>query len=304
MSEYRPHIFRYILYCLLLIGCVVCFLPMCSHGSSPTHSELTKYPNRLTILTWNTHQMGQFRKPKDNQVLHYLLAQNADIICLQEVDVYKQSEYLTLPELKQALSSRYPYSYIDFSVYNRRRQFGNMVWSRYPLIHKKTVDYAIRANLSSRCDIVVENDTFRLIVNHLESNRFSSSDIARTDSMNYDSLRHSAQRITKKWSLASSRRHEQARAVRQEIDHSPHPVIVVGDFNDIALSYTYYTIAKGLQDAWLETSWGKWGSTYMIKGIGARIDYILCQKPLIPIQCSVQQASGSDHLPVTATLAW
>ena len=305
MKKKHPHIFRYIIL-LLLIGVVaVCIWPLISHGHTPKEDELASRTKRLTIMTWNTHQLGQFRKPKDNEVLQYLLEQDADVICLQEVDVYKRSEFLTLPEVNQVLGSKYPYSYIDFSVYNKRRQFGNMVWSRYPLIHKKTVDYEIRANLSSRCDMIVGMDTFRLIVNHLESNRFSATDIVRMDSAShYEDLRHSAQQLSRKWTIASTRRHEQARAVRKEIEASPYPVIVVGDLNDIALSYTYYTIAKDLHDAWLETSWGKWGATFDLKGIGVRIDYIFCQDPLVPVGCTVHKATGSDHWPVEAILAW
>lgn len=301
----RRHIFWYIVLALFIIGCIICLLPMVSHGSPPSEAELARMPNRLTILTWNTHQMGQYRKPKDNAILQHLLTQDADIICLQEVDVYKSPEFLTLAEVRHSLGAKYPYSYIDFSVYNSRRQFGNMVWSRYPLINKKTVDYEIRSNLSSRCDVVVGEDTFRLIVNHLESNRFTSTDMTINDGAKYEDIRNSAKRIGHKWTKARNRRRGQARAVRKEIDNSPYPVIVVGDFNDIPLSYTYYTISKGLHDAWLETSWGKWGTTFKLKGsFGVRIDYILCQNPLVPVQCTVKETTGSDHSPVEAVLAW
>ena len=301
----RRHIFWYIVLALFIIGCIICLLPMVSHGSPPSEAELARMPNRLTILTWNTHQMGQYRKPKDNAILQHLLTQDADIICLQEVDVYKSPEFLTLAEVRHSLGAKYPYSYIDFSVYNNRRQFGNMVWSRYPLINKKTVDYEIRSNLSSRCDVVVDEDTFRLIVNHLESNRFTSTDMTINDGAKYENIRNSAKRIGHKWTKARNRRRGQARAVRKEIDNSPYPVIVVGDFNDIPLSYTYYTISKGLHDAWLETSWGKWGTTFKLKGsFGVRIDYILCQNPLVPVQCTVKETTGSDHSPVEAVLAW
>ena len=112
MKSERRHIFRYILLVLVIIVCVVCLLPMISHGSPPSEAELARMPNRLSILTWNTHQMGQYRKSTDNEVLKYLLTQDADIICLQEVDVYKNPEFLTLAEVKQVLGAKYPYSYI------------------------------------------------------------------------------------------------------------------------------------------------------------------------------------------------
>ena len=277
---------------LILIGIVACLWPLVSHGSKPSREFFDAHPHRLTLLTWNTHQMGQFQKPEKNEVLRYLTQQDADIICLQEVDVYKTDEFLTLSEVRETLGRKYPYSYIDFAVYNKRRQFGNMVWSRYPLINKHTVEYEIRANLSSRCDVVVNaSDTLRLIVNHLESNRLDKNDTT-------------AESIGRKWGKASLRRHAQSQVVRHEIDRSPYPVIVVGDFNDIALSPTYFIIRRGLHDAWLETSWFAWGATCEKWGMGLRIDYILSSQSLTPIECSVPQTTGSDHRPVVATLAW
>ena len=54
--------------------------------------------NSLSVLTWNTGRMGYFVKPEKNEVLQYLVSQDADVLCLQEVDVYKDSKYLTLQD--------------------------------------------------------------------------------------------------------------------------------------------------------------------------------------------------------------
>lgn len=292
MSEHRPHIFRRILLLLMLVAVVVCLRPMLSHGSAPSEAELTDKPHRLTVMTWNTGRMGGFVKPDKNEVLQYILRQNADVVCLQEVDVYKNAAYLTLPDVKQTLQRKYPYSYIDFSVYNNRHQYGTMVWSRYPLINKQSIRYESRGNLSNQCDIVIGKDTIRLINNHLESYRFTSADL--------DDMEH----MRSKWEQATPIRNAQARAVREMIDASPYPIVVAGDFNAIPLSYTYRHISRGLRDAWLETSWFRWGATCEKRGIGLRIDYILCSKSLLPVSCSVQETTGSDHRPVEATLAW
>ena len=131
----------------------------------------------ITVLTWNTGRMGEFKKPEKNEVLQYLLQQDADVVCLQEVDVYKDGHFLTLPDVKKTLSPKYPYSYLDFSVYNKRHQYGTMVWSKYPLIHKQSIHYESFGNLSNRCDIVVGKDTFRLFNNHLESYKLESEDL-------------------------------------------------------------------------------------------------------------------------------
>lgn len=246
----------------------------------------------ITVLTWNTGRMDYTHKPEKNEVLQYLVAQDADVICLQEVDVYKSAKFLTLPDVKRTLSSKYPYSYLDFSVYNKRHQYGTMVWSKYPLINKQSIRYESHGNLSNRCDMVVGKDTIRLINNHLESYRFVSEDLNDVDS------------IEAKWRRAIPVRNRQARIVRREIDRSPYPVIVVGDFNSVACSFAYLWISRGLHDAWNEVHPWSWGATYDYKGIGLRIDYILCSDPLRPVRCSVPSISASDHKPVVATLEW
>ena len=289
----RKHIILYSLLAIWLILTILCLLPFVSHGSGPSAATLAKLPHRLSVLTWNTARMGGYVKPEKNKVLQYLLRQDADVICLQEVDVYKNNQYLTLAEVKQTLSKKYPYSYIDFSVYNKRHQYGTMVWSKYPIINKRSIRYESQGNLSNQCDIVVDGDTIRVINNHLESYRFSDEDLEGNGDMRNKMERSTPLRI------------KQSRAVRRMIDASPYPTIVAGDFNAIPLSYTYLHIKRGLHDAFLETSWFRTGPTYKKKGIGMRIDYILSTHSLLPVSCDVDyNATGSDHWPVTALFAW
>ena len=260
----------------------------------------------ITVLTWNTGRMDFAHKPAQNEVLQYLLNQDADVVCLQEVDVYKDAKYLTLPDVKKTLGQKYPYSYIDFSIYNQRHQFGTMVWAKYPLINKQSIHYESEGNLSNRCDIVVGTDTFRLINNHLESYRFTHDDIAEAeDKGGYEGLIASLKRLKAKWDRAVPLRNNQAKVVRTEIEQSPYPVIVAGDFNAPAWSFAYRHISEGLHDAWTDTHYlWQWGATCEKRGYGVRIDYILCSDPLRPVTAAVSDASGSDHKPVIATLKW
>lgn len=246
----------------------------------------------ITVLSWNTARMGKFEKPEKNEVLRYLMKQDADVICLQEVDVYKDARYLTLAEVKECLGKKYPYSYLDFIVYDKRHQYGIVTWSKYPLINKQSIHYETVGNMSNRCDIVVGKDTIRLFNNHLESYYFNPDDFDDID------------RIEAKWRRAMPLRNQQARVVRAEIEASPYPVIVLGDFNSVALSYTYWHISRGLHDAWNTIHPWSWGATYDYRGIGLRIDYILSSDPLIPTDCFIAPFHSSDHRPVTATLAW
>ena len=300
MAKKKKHIKRILALVLLvpivLVG-VWAALLLFSHGS-PTD----EYEHHLSVLTYNTHQMGQYEKAYQNRVIRYLQRQDADIICLQEVDVYKNDKYLTLPELRKALE-KYPYTYFDFKIYNKRHQYGLAVFSKYPLSNKKTIRYSSRGNISDYCDVAVGKDTFRLFNNHLESNGLVVKDLP--DSIESSALKESVQRISDKLESARKIRQVQAKAIRAEIKKSPYPVIVAGDFNVTPLSYTYLTIRGGeLRDCFLATSWGKWGATVVKRHLGVRIDYLLCSCELHPVETHIDRINCSDHYPMTTTIGW
>lgn len=262
--------------------------------------DTTDYPHQLRILTYNTQGLGLNGNQKARQLLQYVNSQDADIVCMQEVSVYKNSDHLSLPELRRAMR-QYPYTYYDFKVYNSHRQFGNVVFSRYPLIHKYTLPYESRSNISSRCDVVVGDDTLRLIVNHLESYHLNRGDL-QMDSIRATSFKHST--LNRKLERAGKLRRRQADVVHDEADSSPYPVVVVGDFNAPPTSYVYWRIKWGLRDCFAETSFGRLGNTYTCRHLGIRIDYILCSRSLRPLDFRIDKVSHSDHYPIMATVGW
>lgn len=259
------------------------------------------FSHTLKVMTYNTHAMmiGDKLAAK-KEMLQYINNQGADVVCLQEVLVYKNPARLTLPALREAMSN-YPYTYYDFKRYNSHRQFGNVVFSRYPLTNKNTIRYESQSNISSQCDILVGDDTIRLIVNHLESYGLVKEDL-QFDTLSMAEIKNSS--LVQKLRDAGQLRHQQARAVKRSIRQSPHPVVVVGDFNAIPLSYVYWKVKFGLRDCFLESSFGKLGNTIKKGPLGIRIDYILCSRELSPIKCEVDRVSYSDHFPVCATIGW
>lgn len=257
--------------------------------------------HELTILTYNTRAMmiGENLESK-YAMLKHINRLDADIVCLQEVLVYKKGERLTLPALREAMR-QYPYTYYDFKIYNSRRQFGNVVFSRYPLINKQTIRYESTSNISSQCDVVINKDTIRLIVNHLESFKLEDKDFD-IDSLTAGHFKESS--LNRKLTQTSQLRRKQVMQVRRAIHQSPYPVIAAGDFNALPISLVYWTMNLGLRDCFAETSLGRYGSTYHRKGIGIRIDYIFTSRDLYPLACRVDQATYSDHYPVIGTIGW
>lgn len=292
---------RYRRWCWLTL--VVLVLAARPVGYTVSHASLF-FPKRqmlhsFTMMSYNTHQMGGVRKPKQNRVIQYILRAQPDVVCLQEVEVSKSSDYLTLHELREALSS-YPYTYFDFKIYNSRRQYGNAVFSRYPLIDKHTLRYESRGNITSVCDIVLPTDTIRLYTNHLESNRLQHKDIelGTTTEQAQSALQGTSAKLEK----ASEIRIRQAQAIHDDAQHSPHPVLIVGDMNTTPVSYTYRILQIGMRDAFLECSNGQLGHTFVKRGLGVRIDYILHSSSLSASGFEVPHVDYSDHYPIITTI--
>lgn len=255
----------------------------------------------LKVVTYNTHGMLVNKKVEDKlAMLNYIKQQDADIVCMQEVLVYKNPNKFTLSDLREAMRE-YKYTYYDFKAYNNRRQFGNVVFSRYPLINKQTIRYESQSNISSQCDIVVGKDTLRLMVNHLESFRLEGKDF-NVDSLTTGSFKQSS--LNRKLTQASQLRRKQALRVRRAVYESPYPVIAVGDFNALPISLVYWIMNTGLRDCFAESSIGRYGSTYERKGLSVRIDYIFVSRSLKPLACRVGRERYSDHYPVIATIGW
>lgn len=251
----------------------------------------------ISLLTWNTHQLGRTKPLAQNEVVRYLQEQDADIVCLEEVEVRKDGLGISLSQLKQAMA-QYPYTYLDFKIYNSRRQYGNVVFSRYPLVNKQTLRYESRGNISSRCDVVIGEDTVRLMVNYLETNRLHDEDLGDTITT------RNVLKATQKFMQAESKRKDQAEVIAEAIESSPYPVICVGDMNTLPHGPTYNILTRKLQDCYNKANLLRWGGTCQIRGLWVRIDYILADKRMRVESCEVIKASGSDHLPIRAHLAW
>ena len=261
-----------------------------------------EFDHSLKVMTYNTQGMVVNKGMKTKMaMLRYINAQDADIVCLQEVLVYKNENRLTLPKLREAMS-QYPYTYYDFKLYNSRRQFGNVVFSRYPLINKQTIRFESKSNISSQCDVVVGKDTIRLIVSHLESFKLTRDDL------NLDSLTTNLKQenwFDQKLRSASRLRRIQVSTLRKAIRKSPYPVIAVGDFNSLPISWVYWRMNLGMHDCWAESSLGRYGHTYRYDWwLRARIDYIFTSRKLKPISCETGSATYSDHYPVIGTVGW
>ena len=282
------------------------------HPGHPWHP--VKDSAALRIMTWNVRSFDEFTTKKKGasghraKMMDFIAGQHPDVLCLEEF-YYSQlpPDSCSIPYIQRRL--QFPYYCFSRDYVHKEGKYGGgvIIFSRWPIIDTMLMRYSrtdgFRATESLiAADIQAGKDTIRVFATHLQSVLFRSKDfhdlsiIRNVD----DSILMASKSIAKKLGYAFLRRAEQAEQVRAQLDKSPHPGIICGDFNDVPNSYTYAKIRDGWQDAFLKKGFGI-GRTYMYISPTLRIDYILTSPAFSVLQCrTFFSLQLSDHNPVVA----
>lgn len=189
---------------------------------------------------------------------------------------------------------------------NKTDHWGMAIFSKYPLINKKVIDFNHRgSNLCLYADLVAKKDTVRVYNCHLQSIRFGQEDYKLMNRIGYDIEEEDAsglKKILSRLKIAFTKRASQADTVAASIRSSSYPLIFCGDFNDTPSSYSYKTISENLCDAFCESGSG-FGSTYVGPFPAFRIDFIFHSPQLKSYDFSTIKQKLSDHYPLVCKLA-
>jgi endonuclease/exonuclease/phosphatase family metal-dependent hydrolase len=278
------------------------------HGFHPA-----KDPGALRILTWNIRSFDEFTTKKKGtsghreKMIDFIADQHADILCLQEFfNSWFPGDSCSIPYLQRRLHFPYYFFSRDYIHHNGKYEEGVIVFSRYPIVDSLVMDYSRPGGFHSTesligADIHVGKDTIRIFTTHLQSVLFHSKDFHDLEIIKNvdDSILMASRSIAKKLDYAFRHRGDQAEEVRAQLDKSPFQGIMCGDFNDVPNSYTYFTIRKDWQDAFLQKGFGI-GRTYKFISPTLRIDYILASHGFVVLQCRRFSLPWSDHNPVIA----
>lgn len=266
-------------------------------------AEVDSGRQKITLLSYNTMNTGLMKKHKKdhpNPVVQYILDADADIVCLQEFAVSENESQFQSDDFER-IFSMYPHKHVSFQLDKWRMNIGLATLSKYPIIEKRNVDYDAEFNLSIYTDIVIGDDTIRVVNNHLESNRITANDMKQTAELKNDFSSQKLTGITKylsqKMSVAYKVRAHQADEVAKVIKNSPYKVISCGDYNDVPASYTYTKVKGNLKDAFRETGKGL-GWTYARSFYRFRIDYIMYDKLFQSAHYKRGDLRDSDHYPI------
>lgn len=269
-----------------------------------------KEENAIRVLTWNIEWFGAHQKSKENRnkMLEFIKAQNADVLCFQEFLEPGRTKSLSNELAIKKLEYRYCYRVIDYGRKNGPYEVGVAIFSRFPITDTFRIRYpgpeSKRASESLiGVDIDVNGKPVRLFTTHLQSVLFRSNDYRNLEIIKSadDSLIMASKSIIRKLKQGYTLRGYQADLVRQQLDASPHPEIICGDFNDVPNSYTYFQIKGDRKDAFIRSSSGL-GRTFAHVSPTLRIDYIMADRAFEILQCKRFFLPYSDHYPVVADL--
>lgn len=255
----------------------------------------------IKVLSFNVmHFAGngtESQKETASEIVGFLAEQNADIICLQEVRIRRNSIF-NLAQTVNDLDFIHHYQYARSST-----SYGSVTMTRYPIVNMGEIRFENSRNISIYTDVLIDKDTVRIFNIHLQSyqidpNRYSIIESTeKGDNIEIQEMRE----VKSKFKNAYVLRAEQVREIRKYIDESPYHVILCGDFNDPPASFSYHSLTKGLKDAFVSSGKGV-GRTYAGKLPSLRIDYILHSPGFFSYNFQTYDFLVSDHLPISCVL--
>lgn len=268
-------------------------------------------PGTFRVMSWNvellnilSHKTHPERRQEMFDLINYY---NPDIACFQEVVAGSKKESINyFPDIINALKfNDYLYSYQLRFDFDANHHFGILVLSKFPMVRKQTMvnnpdDYNSTFQF---VDLEIGKDTVRVFNLHLQSLKFSEENLKYLDKGSKkarENLKES-KNIIAKIKTGIIKRASQAAFIKDEMNHSPYPLIACGDFNDVPLSYAYETVGKNLQNAFVEKGSGI-SRTFTGISPTLRIDNIFTSPSFTITQYTRVKKVLSDHFPIIADM--
>ena len=221
-----------------------------------------KWISDITVLAYNVHGSENGYREKQVDIANIILTESPDVVFLTEFFLYK-NQILDSILTKENCYARY-YQKGTYGVFYSKYDIDSVVGIFSPTSNNKY-------SLTNKVHVFMEHDTLTIVGCHLSSSN------------------HHIQEGYK-------RRRMEADAIYESIKDEHHPVIVMGDMNDISGSYALHRIKKaGLADAWWKGGFG-YGTTFHGGWLRLRLDHILYSNEKLKLRhVKVIDSDLSDH---------
>jgi endonuclease/exonuclease/phosphatase family metal-dependent hydrolase len=193
-------------------------------------------------------------------------------------------------------------SHIKVFKVNKNRYYGIATFSRFPIVNMGEIVHHNSSSLTIYTDVLINQDTFRIFNNHLQSFMLKGMNKSFLEEMASSENKQTMDEVmglSRSLKKGFVKRAQQSELVKVYIAKSPYPVIVLGDFNDTPVSYTYRQMRNGLNDSFVTSGYGA-GFTYKGNYPANRIDYILYDNHLSNTGFDIKKIKYSDHYPIMA----
>lgn len=276
----------------------------------PTQTTSTRENDgeTLSILTYNVHgftrgeaQHSGYLRNADS-IAAYIQRLSPDIICFQEYETMQSSDVEHLNDLYRD----WPYRSYNF-IYGGHDNigYGTAIFSRLPILSAQRMIFDQSSNSLLMADLVdASGDTLRLFNNHLQSTQVDETSQARVERFDVRGEEGAQQFVRSLGSRLKAnyrRRAVQVDTVSRMIAASPYPAVVLGDFNDTPVSYTYKKMRGDLEDTFINAGSG-FAYTYNRLFSMLRIDYIFHSPRYDTETYHSEDLPWSDHNPVFVRL--
>lgn len=236
----------------------------------------------VKVMTYNVRLFNKYNWIPEEHVGHRIAAlvreEDPDILCLQEFH-----------KAEEDLFGQYPYRFLKYKT----GRMGQVIYSRYPIVGKGSLDFPNSGNNAIYVDLEIERDTVRVYNVHLQSFMINPE----TEEISQENSNRLANRMGK----AFARQKAQADIFEKHRDSSVYPVITCGDLNNTQFSAIYKQVRGEAADTFEEEGQGT-GKTYYFKYYPLRIDFIFAGSGIEVISHKNRYDFYSDHYPVISQL--
>lgn len=251
--------------------------------------------NELNVATYNIQRGGrrglQVTGP---EIARFMEEKKVDILCFQEFPVANGAALKAITKIFRL----FPYYKVTSSSPDGMHV---ALFSRYPILQSGEIRFPDENSTRALwADLDIDGQVVRVFNAHLQTTNLNQNRINPLDNM--DATASRLIRLKDMMDENSVIRANQANLLRDQIDESPHPVIVCGDFNDTPASYAYKRIRGDRGDSFRSAGKG-YGYTYRYLRKLFRIDYLLYSREGIrAVHYASPELEHSDHKPVIVKL--
>lgn len=271
-------------------------------SGSPESSDFSVLSYNAMYANYGRQDRVANVKEGREELIAFVDTVSADVLCFQEFYNKSGDERFNFFD---RLGKKYPYKSYMFEKAtegNKEGAIGLAMFSKHPILTTKEVPWQINNNGILRCDLEIGEDTLRIFNVQMKSMGIRVQKVLEAKE---EERAKETQNIIALLKDGFIQRVPQVNELELMVSQSPHPAIVVGDFNELPYGYAYGRIAKQLSNSFEQAGRG-FGFTYhKILGF-LRIDnqFYDSKNLIVNDFKTFKHISNSDHFPIWAAYEW